>query len=524
MNLLSLLIALGFATTIFYKWMKLHKSKRSRLPPGPTTEYPLLGSLPEFVKNKNKPTFRWIHKLMQEMDTEIACIRLGNTHVIPVTSPQLACEFLKKQDSIFASRPDVLSARVPSHGYLATIFSPSGDQWKKMRKVMVAEVLSAANHRWLHPKRCAEADHLVRYVYKQCQNPLKEGLVNVRDAAQHYCGNLIRKLVFNKRFFGPGSGDDGGPGIEEREHVGAVFTILFHLYAFSVADYYPWMEVFDFDGHKRIITEAVNVVRKYHDPEIEKRAEMWRRGVREREEDILDVLVNLKDSQNNNPLLSIHEIKAQLIEITLAGIDNPSNAVEWAMAEMINQPNILAKACEELDRVVGKNRLVQESDLPELNYVKACVKEAFRLHPIAPFNPPHLSTEDTVVGGYFIPKGSHVLLSRPGLGRNPRVWEDPLTYKPERHVADGVSEVMLVDNELRMLSFSTGRRGCPGVLLGSTMATILLARLVQGFSWKTPPNEPRIKLVESRGNMLLAEPLIAQAMPRLEPQVYIEIM
>lgn len=85
----------------------------------------------------------------------------------------------------------------------------------------------------------------------------------------------------------------------------------------------------------------------------------------------------------------------------LATLDNPSNAAEWAMAEMINEPTIMQKAVEEIDIIVGKYRLVLESDLPRLNYVKACVKEAFRLHPVAPFNIPHMSTADAVVDGYF---------------------------------------------------------------------------------------------------------------------------
>lgn len=208
----------------------------------------------------------------------------------------------------------------------------------------------------------------------------------------------------------------------------------------------------------------------------------------------------------------------------LASIDNPSNAVEWTIAEMINQPDILDRACDEVDQVVGKHILVQESHLSKLNYVKACIKESFRLHPVAPFNLPHVSIKDAVVGGHFIPKDSHVLLSRLGLGRNPRVWDDPLKYKPERHIRDeGSSDVVLVDPELRMLSFSFGRRGCPAVVLGSTMATILLARLIQGFSWRAPPNKPKIDLVESDDDLQLREPLIAQARPRLEPQVYLQL-
>ncbi|KAL0368063.1 UNVERIFIED_CONTAM: Isoleucine N-monooxygenase 1 [Sesamum calycinum] len=457
------------------------------------------------------------------MNTEIACIRLGNTHVIPVTSPELAREFLRKQDVIFASRADVLSAKLVSNGYLTAIFSPNCDQWKKMRRVIVSEVLSPTMHRWLYGKRCEEADHIMRYVYNQCQSPITEGLVNVRVVAQHYCGNLTRKLIFNKRFFGTGM-EDGGPGMEEKEHLQGVFTILQYVYGFGIADYLPWLEVLDLDGHKRILKDALKRVRKYQDPEIDKRVEMWRQGMKKIEEDVLDVFINLRDS-NNNSLLSIEEIKAEITEFMLATIDNPSNAVEWALTEMINQPDILDRACKELDQVVGKDRLVDESDLPMLNYVKACAKEAFRLHPVAAFNVPHVPIKDTTVGGYFIPKGSHVLLSRRGLGRNPRVWEDPLTYKPERHIVNKDSEVVLVDNELYMLSFSTGRRGCPGVVLGSTMTTILLATLIQGFSWTAPSNDPSdIDLVETDDNLLMAKPLIAHAVPRLEPNVYLKFM
>jgi len=64
-----------------------------------------------------------------------------------------------------------------------------------------------------------------------------------------------------------------------------------------------------------------------------------------------------------------------------ATVDNPSNAVEWALAEMMNQPEVMHKAMDELNTVVGKDRLVQESDIPHLNYLKACIREAFRLHP-----------------------------------------------------------------------------------------------------------------------------------------------
>lgn len=118
----------------------------------------------------------------------------------------------------------------------------------------------------------------------------------------------------------------------------------------------------------------------------------------------------------------------------LAIFDSPSNSIEWAMAEMLNQPRMFEKALHELNSVVGKDRLVQESDICNLNYIKACVREAFRLHPVAPFNLAHATTADSTVAGYFIPKGSHVIVSRLGLGRNPEVWDEPLTFNPDRHM------------------------------------------------------------------------------------------
>lgn len=207
-------------------------------------------------------------------------------------------------------------------------------------------------------------------------------------------------------------------------------------------------------------------------------------------------------------------------ELMLATVDNPSNATEWALAEMLNKPELLERATKEIDDVVGRDRLVKESDLPSLNYIKACAKESFRRHPVAPFNIPHVALVDTVVNGYTIPKGSHVLLSRSGLGQNPRVWEKPLEFMPERHLKSDGTNVVLTDSEFKILSFSSGRRGCLAVNLGTNITTMLLARLVQGFTWSVPTNMKQIDLNESEGDLFVANPVFAWAKPRLAPHLY----
>jgi cytochrome P450 len=286
--------------TIRYK--KLNKPK---LPPGPKP-WPIVGNLPEMLANK--PTTRWIHKMMEELNTKIACIRLGNVHVIPVTCPTIAYEFFRKHDADFASRPLSMASDIISNGYLSSVLVPYGEQWKKMKKIIVNDLLSPFRHQCLQDKRNEEADNLMFYVYNKCNNG---GLVNIRIATQHYCGNVFRKLFFNTRYFGKGM-KDGGPGIEEIEHVDAAFILLNYAFAFSPSDYIPWLRLLDLDGHKGKVKNAMRIMNKYHDPIIDERIKQWNDGSKKVEEDLLDVLISLKDV-NNIPLLSTKEIKAQII-------------------------------------------------------------------------------------------------------------------------------------------------------------------------------------------------------------------
>ncbi|KAJ4842320.1 hypothetical protein Tsubulata_046532 [Turnera subulata] len=459
------------------------------LPPGPAP-WPIVGNLPELLRCK--PTFRWVHGFMKEMNTDIACIRVRNTHFIPVLSPEIAREICRKQDAIFSTRPLTLSTQVTSGGYLTPIFAPNSEQWKKMRKMLVSEVVSPARIKWLRDKRAKEGDNLVFYV----QNQYKANRsVNLRLVTRHYCANVSRRMFLGRRNFGRGM-PDGGPGPEEIEHVEAIFNFVKYVYSFCISDYFPFMAGLDLDGQQRSMKHINNVIWKYHNPIIDERIRQWKSGQRNDMDDILDVLITLKDPAGS-PFLSDDEIRYQLV--------------------MMNQPELMKKAHEEIDRVVGKERLVQESDIEKLNYVKACAREAYRLHPLSPFNVPHMSIQDTTVAGYHIPKGSHALLSRYGLGRNPKVWVNPLKFDPERHMNHG--DVSLLEDDLRFISFSTGRRGCIAGMVGTYMTIMLLARLVQCFDWTPPPSG--IDLSESVDELLTpAMPITAFAKPRLPHHLY----
>ncbi|KAE8802372.1 Tyrosine N-monooxygenase [Hordeum vulgare] len=364
----------------------------------------------------NKPAvFRWIHRLLKELDTDILCLRLGVTHVIAVTCPEIACEVVRKNDKVLASRPTTLASESFSLGYKGTIVTPHGEQWSKMRKILTSEVLAPSMEEKLHHIRKEEYDHLVRYINNTCTS-CPSNLVDVRHVAQHFCGNMIRRLVLGKRYFNSDplvASSTNGPGPDEVAHVAALFTLLSYLYSFCVSDYFPVLQGLDLEGHETASKNVMKTLNRLHDPIIEERirerSTLHNGGEKKAARDFLDVLVSLEDA-NGQPLLSVDEIRAQIVEMMYATIDNPSNAVEWALAEMANMPEVMQKATDELDAVVGKDRPVQEFDISQLNYLKACIREAFRIHPYHAFNPPHVAMADTNVAGYTIPKGSHVIL------------------------------------------------------------------------------------------------------------------
>ncbi|CAN6194767.1 unnamed protein product [Urochloa humidicola] len=467
------------------------------------------------------PAFRWIHLIMDKTNTGIACVKLGGVHVIPITCPAIAREVLKKHDANFASRPLTPASRTFSRGYMDAVMSPYGDHWRKMRRVLAAVVVSPARHAWLHGKRAAEADNLTRYVYGLA-GAGAGAAVDVRHVARHYCGNAVRRFLFGTRYFGEPRAD-GGPGPLERQHVDAVFAAMGLLYSFSISDYLPYLAGLDLDGHERKVREAHETVSRLHDAVIDDRQRRWQSGERVEVDDLLDVLITLKKDGSGDPELTAEEVKALAQDVTFAAMDNPSNAVEWAMAEMVRRPDMMEKAAAELDAVVGRDRLMEESDIPRLGYLKACIREAFRLHPVTPFNLPHVPLTDATVAGYHVPKGSHVILSRIGLGRNPTVWEDPLRFDPDRHLGAAGDDVTLTENDLRFISFSTGRRGCIAASLGTAMSVMLFGRLLQGFSWRMPDGMAAVDLSESRKDLFMAKPLVLHAEPRLPAHLYTAI-
>ena len=241
-------------------------------------------------------------------------------------------------------------------------------------------------------------------------------------------------------------------------------------------------------------------------------------GKQGQHKDFVDVLLSLMN-QPLNPndeqvyYLDRTNVKAILLDMIVAAFDTSATAIIWSLAELLRHPRIMKNLQEELRTVVGMDRMVEESDLPNLSYLSMVVKESMRLHPVAPLLVPHESIEDITIDGYDIPKKSRIIINFWSIGRDPNIWsENAEEFYPERFMNNDID---LRGHDFRLIPFGSGRRGCPGMQVGLNTVRLVLAQLVHCFYWELPngmlPKDldmtEKFSLSTSKAQHLLAKPI-----------------
>ena len=173
----------------------------------------------------------------------------------------------------------------------------------------------------------------------------------------------------------------------------------------------------------------------------------------------------------------------------LAGRGTSATTAEWAMAALVLRPDLMKRAQDELDTVVSEVRLVRESDLPNLHYLNAVVKETFRFHTPAPLSVPRESIRACEVLGYSIPANATVLLNLHSVHRDPSVYSNPNDFDPERFVEQPDVNHLSAMDSFQLIPFGVGLRMCPGYKLGNLMVVFMLANLLHNFDWSLPDGE-----------------------------------
>ncbi|KAJ6914402.1 hypothetical protein NC651_016615 [Populus alba x Populus x berolinensis] len=183
----------------------------------------------------------------------------------------------------------------------------------------------------------------------------------------------------------------------------------------------------------------------------------------------------------------------------MAGTDTSALTIQWILAELINHQKIFNRLREEIDLVVGKKRLVKESDILNLPYLQAVVKETLRLHPPSPIILGQCA-EDCKINGFDLKGKTRMLINPYSIQRDPNSWTDPEEFNPDRFMVDS--------NINQMEPFGSGRRGCPASSLALVVVQAAIGALVQCFDWEVI-GEGKINLQEDSGfSVGIASPLV----------------
>lgn len=181
---------------------------------------------------------------------------------------------------------------------------------------------------------------------------------------------------------------------------------------------------------------------------------------------------------------------------------------------------VLKKAQEELDRVVGRDRWLDESDISKIPYIWAVIKESMRLHPATPLLAPREATEDCTIGGYDISKGTALFINAWKVMRDPRVWPEPLKFWPERFLAKD-AQLDVRGQHFHLIPFSSGRRSCAGMTFTLRMMPLLMGQVLQGFNLKVPSDKPIDDSESPSLSLLRAHPLEIEVTRRLGADMYV---
>ena len=188
----------------------------------------------------------------------------------------------------------------------------------------------------------------------------------------------------------------------------------------------------------------------------------------------------------------------------VAGTDTSAGTTEWALSLLLNPPDALRKAQAEIDARVGHDRLLDESDIADLPYLRCVINETLRMFPPGPLLIPHESSQECVVGGYSVPAETILLVNVWALHNDPKSWPEPREFRPERfEKLDGYRD------GFKLIPFSAGRRGCPGEGLAVRIVAFSLGALLQCFDWERP-GEELVDMTEGPGLTMPREnPLMA---------------
>ncbi|XP_022963641.1 geraniol 8-hydroxylase-like [Cucurbita moschata] len=398
---------LCFCVAFFILRLKSKARSTSKLPPGPKP-LPVIGNLLDLGDKPHKSL-----AAMAKVYGPILSLKLGRVTAVVVSSSAMAKEVLQTNDHSLCDRaiPDSLTAY--DHNEVGFPWISVSPLWRKYRKIcnntlFAGKILDANEN--LRRKKVEELVEIVR------KSASKGEAVDVGRLMFTITLNLLSNTIF--------SVDLADPKSElARQFKKCVQETMEEAGKPNLSDYFPVLRKLDIQGMRKRMKIHLGGFLKILDSMVKQR--MKEQELNPDSVPNNDMLHYLLKNEESDAKIDQNQMIHLLFVLFAAGADTSSVSLQWAMAELLRNPEKLAKAQVEIRQVLGKNKSVEEVDIPRLPYLQAVVKEALRLHPAAPLLLPRKAKQEVEIAGFTIPRDAQVLVNTWAIGRDPMSWENP---------------------------------------------------------------------------------------------------
>ncbi|KAL5838652.1 hypothetical protein ACOSQ3_015821 [Xanthoceras sorbifolium] len=484
-------ITIPLLPLLVYKFHSIFTSSKTSLPPSPIS-IPIFGNWLQVGNHLN-------HRLLASMSHtygSIFLLKLGSKNLVVVSDPELATQVLHTQGVEFGSRPRNVVFDIFTGNGQDMVFTVYGDHWRKMRRIMTLpfftnKVVHNCSEMWAE-----EMDLVVDDLKKGDEKVRSQGIV-VRKRLQLMLYNIMYRMMFDEKFE---SVED--PLFIEATRFNSERSRLAQSFEYNYGDFIPLLRPFlrgylnkcrDLQ-HSRLAFFNTHYVEK-------RRKIMAANGEKHKISCAIDHIIDAQmkgEISDENVLYIVENINVAAIETTLW-------SMEWAIAELVNHPQVQHKIRQEISTVL-KRKPITESNLDELPYLQATVKETLRLHTPIPLLVPHMNLQEAKLGGFTIPRESKVVVNAWWLANNPNWWKNPQEFRPERFLEEECFTEAVAGGgkvDFRYLPFGVGRRSCPGIILALPILGLVIGKLVSNFEMRTPPGMEKIDVKEKGGQFSL---------------------
>ncbi|KAM7251960.1 hypothetical protein ACFE04_023843 [Oxalis oulophora] len=379
-------------------------------------------------------------------------LKLGSVDTVVIQSANAASLFFKNHDANFCNRKCGHAVTALDFNKVAVGFVEYGAYWRLIRRLASMELLSNRKMNESAHIRNKCIHNMIKFIQEESTRTIakgESGEVTLGHQIFLMLFNLIANLFLSRDIILDPNSKDGSVFFES--------TIgIFQWFAEpNMSDFFPILKWFDPQRIKRNMEKDIGRATKILEGFIKQKTEEHKLGQNNKKnKDFMDVLLEHEgDGPDNIPH---RNMKILVLEMFMVGSETTSSTIEWAMAELLRHPNMIRKAKEEVDRVVGPNRNVEERDIDNLPYLQTVVKES-----------------------------TQVLVGAWAIGRDPETWKDPLSFNPDRFLDLNID---YKGQHFEFIPFGSGRRICMGIPLAHTMVPFVLASLLHSFDWELGSN------------------------------------